>query len=150
MDIIGEGEAKYVSSLKGMVDELSLGSIVKFKGGLYDRDKLLALQKADALILPTFSENFGIIIGEALSCGTPVITTTGTPWEKIYSKKCGWYVEPTPEGLESALLDFLVKQPGDLQAMGLKGRVWIEKEYSVIKTSNRMIETYQKYLQNEN
>jgi glycosyltransferase involved in cell wall biosynthesis len=39
------------------------------------------LRSADIMVLPTYSENFGIVVAEALALGVPVITTTGTPWK---------------------------------------------------------------------
>ena len=48
-------------------------------------------RRADFFVLPTFSENFGSVVAEALGYGVPVITTKGAPWEDLLNHKCGWW-----------------------------------------------------------
>ena len=64
-----------------------------FTGPLDDAEKWTAYARADLFILPTYSENFGIVVAEALWAGVPVITTKGTPWAELEERKCGWWVE---------------------------------------------------------
>jgi glycosyltransferase involved in cell wall biosynthesis len=47
------------------------------------------LRSADVMVLLTYSENFGIVVAEALAVGVPVITTQGKAWEDLESYKCG-------------------------------------------------------------
>ena len=64
-----------------------------FTGPLDDAEKWTAYARADLLVLPTYSENFGIVVAEALWAGVPVITTKGTPWAELEERKCGWWVD---------------------------------------------------------
>lgn len=66
---------------------------VEFKGVVSERDKEAAYQWCDVLVLPTLSENFGLVVAEALERGKFVITTDGAPawadlkpWQGIYIK----------------------------------------------------------------
>ena len=74
--IIGkdEGEGK---SLKKQADRLNLNTT--FEGVVSEDAKNAAYEWCDALVLPTLSENFGLVIAEALERGKRVITTDGAP-----------------------------------------------------------------------
>ena len=61
------------------------------------------LASLDLFALPTDWENFGVVLGEALSLGVPVITTTNTPWQWVAAAGVGWFIEPTEAALTGAL-----------------------------------------------
>ena len=56
-------------------------------GPVFGRDKDELYRKADLFVLPTYSENFGVVVIEALAHGCPVITTKGAPWQEL--ENCG-------------------------------------------------------------
>jgi glycosyltransferase involved in cell wall biosynthesis len=59
--------------------------------GLVEHDKtLFVFSQYDALLFPTFSENYGHVIAEALMAGTPVIISDQTPWNDVNLFKSGW------------------------------------------------------------
>ena len=82
-----EGEGK---KLKKIAERRGLD--VEFKGVVSEAEKEAAYQWCDVLVLPTLSENFGLVVAEALERGKRVITTDGAPaWEsecKMESVKC--------------------------------------------------------------
>ena len=128
--IAGEGEPTYVSSLKLKTIELGIEKMVTFCGGVYGEKKWELYRKADVFILPTYSENFGIVVAESLASGTPVITTKGTPWEELNLYKCGWWIEVGSETTKEALIKFLALSEDQLKEMGCNGRKLIETKYS--------------------
>jgi glycosyltransferase involved in cell wall biosynthesis len=54
-----------------------------FIGPVFDKDKENLYAQADLFVLPSYSENFGAVVIEALAHGCPVITTKGTPWSEL-------------------------------------------------------------------
>lgn len=144
INIAGEGESEYILSLKNKAKELGIGDIVNFCGGVYGEKKWELFREADVFILPTYSENFGIVVGEALACGTPVITTKGTPWEELNTEHCGWWTEIGTEATKEALIDFLSKDCESLKIMGLKGRNLINFKYSNRIVAGKIYNLYNK------
>lgn len=128
--IAGEGEQTYVSSLKSKTIELGIDKMVNFCGGVYGEKKWELYRKSDVFVLPTYSENFGIVVAESLASGTPVITTKGTPWEELNTHRCGWWIEISSKTTKAALIKFLALSENQLKEMGYNGRKLIETKYS--------------------
>lgn len=144
INIAGEGDEEYISSLKKKSKDLGVSEIIHFLGGIYNAKKWELFKNADIFVLPTYSENFGIVVGEALACGTPVITTKGTPWKELNTKHCGWWIEIGTQATKKALIEFLSLTSEELEIMGKNGRKLIEQTYSTKKTANDMYLLYKK------
>ena len=140
--IAGEGDVSYIETLKQITLQADVQDIISFAGGVYGEDKWNLFRKADVFVLPTFSENFGIAIAEALASGTPVITTKGTPWEDLPKYGCGWYTEIGTMPTVNALKDFLQLDEKTLERMGRNGRRLIEEKYSTQAMADEMMELY--------
>jgi len=106
--IIGDGEPAYLEKCKMIARSLDATSWrVDWLGSIWNEHKWRYLQAADLMCLPTHSENFGYVVPESLLVGTPVLTTTGTPW-KDYNARSELYIcEPEPISIEQALEAFL-------------------------------------------
>lgn len=144
--IVGEGEAAYINELRAFALQLDVDDIISFEGGVYGNRKWKLFQQADLFVLPTYSENFGIVVAEALASGTPVITTTGTPWSELVSKHCGWWTEVGTEATIQALRDFLSLTEDELWGMGHNGRKLVEAKYSAYKVAEEFVEMYKTIL----
>ena len=75
--IAGDGKPEYVSELRESAKRLRLESAVLWTGRLEGRDKMAAFAAATVFALPSYSENFGIALVEALAAGLPCVTTEG-------------------------------------------------------------------------
>ncbi|WP_367302563.1 glycosyltransferase [Allorhodopirellula heiligendammensis] len=101
--LVGPDEAGYRGEVERQITALGLSSEISFHPEVNELEKWQQYANADIFILPSFSENFGIVVAEALVSGLPVITTTGTPWSTLAHDEVGWCVEPTVEGLSDAI-----------------------------------------------
>lgn len=141
--IAGEGDANYIAELKHLAEQKRVDNIVKFIGGVYGDAKWDLYHKADLFVLPTHSENFGIVVAEALACGTPVITTVGAPWEELNTWNCGFWVECSQIAITNAIREALNATNEELQVMGENGRRLMEERYSVEAIAEKMKDLYE-------
>jgi len=140
--IAGMGEPSYVQHLADLTSSLCLDDFVTFLGPLSGEAKQSALAHADAFILPSFSESFGIAIAEAMSWGLPVLTTTATPWQVLADQNMGWLVEPTINALAEGLFDMFQTSPEVISVKGMKSRKYIADNYDWSVVSGKMIDAY--------
>lgn len=129
--IAGTGETFFIDQLKNKVKELELSADIEFIGEVVGDKKETVFSEASIFALPSYSENFGIVVGESLIRGIPVITTNKTPWHEILDEGCGWYIEPGVQSLQSALTEAISNSPESLANMGARGREFILKNYTL-------------------
>lgn len=139
--IAGIGEDSYVSELKALAHDIGLQR-VSFSGPAYGSEKTLAYLNADATVLPTHSENFGMVVAEALALGRPALVAKGAPWQVLETERCGWWVNNDVDSLVRALSVTLNKPRQELLAMGQRGRKLMEKDYSWPSVAERMDAAY--------
>lgn len=144
--IVGEGDEAYINELKQLATNRDVMDIIHFEGGVYGERKWALYRTADCFILPTHSENFALVVAEALASGTPVITTKGTPWSDLESRHCGWWTEIGVKPTKEALLKFLMLTDKELEVMGRNGRKLVEEKYSARKMAEDMVVLYQKVI----
>jgi glycosyltransferase involved in cell wall biosynthesis len=127
--IAGPDEDGYRKKIEKEIDRLSLRGSVECIGDVSGSAKSRLLAGADLFVLPSFSENFGVVVAEALSYGLPVLTTTGTPWEILRDRDCGWWVVPEVEPLSAALREAIALDSDRLIGMQDRARA-LASEYS--------------------
>ena len=125
-----------------MVKDLGLGDSVVITGEVQGKMKDALLANADVFVLPSYSENFGIVVAEAISWGRPVIASTGTPWKEVADVGAGWWVKPEEDALTNALAEALGKRREELDEMGLRGRALVAERYGSSVPANRLISAY--------
>lgn len=101
--IAGFNEDNHLKELTEFSKKNKLDKSIDFLGPLIGDDLVNIYRNADIFILPTHSENFGLVVAEALSYGLPTITTQGTPWSILELEKAGWWCKPTIEDISNKL-----------------------------------------------
>ncbi len=125
----GTGDAAYIDSLKVMAKELGVENRVHFLGMVVGREKLSLYQSADLFVLPTSQENFGLVLIEALACGTPIVTTKGVDiWRDVEASGSGMICDQAPQVLADTISTIL---SNDSLRMGMaaKARPWVFSEF---------------------
>jgi glycosyltransferase involved in cell wall biosynthesis len=141
MVIAGSDEFNHKAEIVKRIHQLHLEDFVFFTGPLFDQVKRDAFAAADIFVLPTKRENFGNVVVESLGAGVPIITTKGTPWEKLVTYRCGWWVDVDANAIAEALKAALSSTPDELKRMGQRGKELAAK-YSWNNSARMTIELY--------
>ena len=140
--IMGKYDDDYEQWLKDEVSRLHLEDSVEFVGFVSGKEKYDRLSKLTALMVPSAQENFGMIVPEALICGTPVYASLGTPWEELNDCNAGWWKDNAPETIAGVIMEILSKSDEDLLVMGKNGRHLIEEKYEQHMVAKMMEQLY--------
>ena len=142
MIVAGPDEGGHLAEVRGAVRAAGLDAEFEFTGSVNDGAKWVLYQDAEFFVLPSYSENFGLVIAEALASGLPVITTQATPWREIETEQLGWWIPPGGEALAGALREATACAPGVLAAMGARGRRVAAERYSWSAAAGKMLAIY--------
>lgn len=146
--IAGPDEAGHRKEVENATARAGLNEVVFFSGPISPEEKDSVFLSSDLLVLPSYSENFGMAAAEALAHGLPVLTTKGTPWSTLPGMGCGWWVDATVDGLEQGLRQATLLHTNELQEMGAKGRAFMRENFSWKQVAERMISMYATVLKN--
>ena len=89
----------------GWLDEIRATPNAQYHAGVAQPALYRMLGQADCLVLPSRFDSFGMVVAEAMACGTPAIVSTQTGAKTIIEQhpRAGWIVEPDEESLYKCL-----------------------------------------------
>ena len=99
-----EGE---LDKLKDLSQDLKIQDNIEFVGQLDSDNKKCFLKHAQCLVMPSHTENFGLVAAEALFQNTPVIASKNTPWEVLEIEQAGFYIINTPQAISESVITML-------------------------------------------
>jgi glycosyltransferase involved in cell wall biosynthesis len=144
--LVGPGRHTNVKQMQTSIMRLNLNQRVTWLGPLFDSERDEAYKAAGLFIQPSFQENFGNSIAEALASGCPVLTTCETPWKILQERQWGWWVPMNVESLTRTLREALALSPEELRTRGLAAKAWIQNECSVESVAGKMADWYRTLL----
>ncbi|MCL5004510.1 MAG: glycosyltransferase [Patescibacteria group bacterium] len=146
--LAGPDENNYRKNLKSQISNLKIDDKVIFTGMLVGDDKIAAYRESDVFVLPSYSENFGMVVAEAMAAGKPVVITKGVGIaKKVEEAGAGLVVEKDAKQVAEAILKIL--NNSDLaKKIGENGRKLVKTEFSSGKVAEKFMEEYNKILQN--
>lgn len=161
--IVGNGEDAYRQTLSAKISELGLDKSVDIHAPVFGEAKVKLYQESAVFCLPSYSENFGMVIAEAMSCGVPVITTNGTPWQLLNgdvstmgacldmqgeNKRTGWCIDLTIDNLASTLREAMLMDSNELFEMGQRGSKLINSNFNYRMVAKKNIALYEWIINN--
>jgi glycosyltransferase involved in cell wall biosynthesis len=141
LSIAGPDNDGHLAQMQHLAQRLQLKRI-DFVGAVRGKAKWEIYRNAEVFVLPTYSENFGMTVAEALASGVPAIVSKGAPWRDLDEKAAGWWIDIGLDPLVSCLEDALAQVPDTLNEMGQRGRNWMAQEFSWVRLGRQMAETY--------
>jgi glycosyltransferase involved in cell wall biosynthesis len=127
----GPADGAYAAQLQALAGRLGVTESIVWTGMLLGDDKWGALQCAEAFLLPSHQENFGIAVAESLSVGVPVLISKAVNiWADIVADGAGTACEDTVESFEQQMIDWLKRSPAQVSQMGRQARKIFRERYT--------------------
>ena len=146
--IAGPGEQRDTKKVKKWIDKYGLGyGKVTFTGILNGKEKLEAYSGSDIFVLPSYSENFGMSVVEAMACSVPVVISNKVGiYKDVEQNNAGIVTETNPHSLYAGI-KLLLENPDLSKKVAMNGRKLVESYYEIDKVADRIISVFQDILQ---
>lgn len=144
--VAGPGETGYVNKAKRLFKNAGLSDKVIFTGAILEEEKISALYESDIFVLPSYGENFGIAVLEAMACGLPVIGTNKVGlFPDIKEYDSGIVTTCNAGQIAKAMLKLLDNE-ALRKSMGQRGRGLVESRFTNDRIAGKVINIYQNIL----
>lgn len=140
--IAGPDDRGYVKIAKQYFVDDSGNNTAVFSGPIYGEKKNVLLKTANAFVLPTRSENFGIAVQEGLSAGLPVVCTKGAPWGIVESAGAGKWVNVSADDIAEGLRSVMTADDQEVEKMAIAGKRIIQEFFKWQSVTQKLIEVY--------
>jgi len=138
--IAGPDQVGWARELQDLTQKMGIAKRVHWPGMLVGDEKWGALRSAEAMLLPSHGENFGVVIAEALSCGTPVLISNRVNiWREVDSVRAGLVCDNTQQAFGATLEAFLKQSDGELSLMRDRAIVCFDKFFNLKNTALELL-----------
>lgn len=125
-------DKQYAQQLHQQVQTLNLAAKISFREAVHGNEKEQMYANAFLTILPSHSENFGNVVIESLAQGTPVIASTGTPWQLLETERAGSWVNNDPDSIRAAIETYLSMPENVYQPYRKRAAALARRDYDVV------------------
>ena len=132
----------YSDNPSGNSDSASPAPVI-FNGPAFGKEKDALMRKAEAFILPSFSEGLPMAVLEAWAYGIPVLMTDHCNLPEGFTAGAAIRIGTEVPGIAGGLRELFQGSPGDLEAMGGAGRALVEEQFTWPKVAAQMKEVYE-------
>ncbi len=144
--LAGPDQTGWVARLKALAAELGVAERITWPGMVRNEMKWGAFYAAEAFVLPSHQENFGIAVAESLGCGLPaLISDKVNIWREIKSADAGLVAPDTAEGTVDLLRQWLSLSPARRAAMGVAARELFMRRFTVDAMANGLLDVVHRY-----
>lgn len=147
--LAGPDNEGYSGKVKGWAKGKGIERYITFTGMLLGEMKLAVLQESSMFVLPSYTENFGVAVIEAMAYGCPVIISNKVNiWREVNRAGAG-LVAPCCAERFSELMMELLDNPKMRIELGLKGKALVQKSFSWPQVAKILEDIYQSLLDEE-
>jgi glycosyltransferase involved in cell wall biosynthesis len=146
----GSGAADYEGYLRGLVSKTPAYAKVRFVGHVEGEDKNLFLQGSDIFALPSYSENFGISVAEAMAVARPVIVSRGVDVAGQINEANAGIVIDGENGECTAAIKKLLDNPHASEEMSQNAILLMKNKFTPEACAKKLIDKYQWVLERAN
>lgn len=136
----GPDQTGWVAALQAQARRLGVADRIHWPGMLQGDTKWGAFHAAEAFVLPSHQENFGIAVAEALGCGLPVLISNKVNiWREIESAGAGLVQEDTDDGTHALLEQWLALEPAARAGMAQAASELFNDRFTVSAMANSLL-----------
>ncbi len=133
-------DESYLANLLRLTNELQARERIRFTGMLGGERKWGAFAAADAFILPSHQENFGIAVVEALACGTPVLISNQINiWREIVADRAGFAEQDDLAGTKRLLERWNATAADERKAMGARAKISFARRFEINRAVDSLL-----------
>ena len=144
--IAGPDSIGYKKEVERFLAGNNLLNKVVFTGMLSGKDKLAAYVDAEMFVLPSYFENFGMSVIEAMACGIPVIVSNRVGiYKEIEASNAGIVVDLQPENLYKEIKN-LLENPNLEYKVSTNGKQLVKEKYDIYNVAVMMYDAYKKII----
>ncbi|MCH8181073.1 MAG: glycosyltransferase [Proteobacteria bacterium] len=139
--IAGPANDDHGQRMQALATQLGLDDITVWTGMVSGPTKWGAFRCADAFVLPSHQENFGISVAEALACGVPVLISRQVNiWREVLASQAGLAEDDTLAGTQALLQQWLAMPRPGWQAMRQRARDCFVARFHIERAAESLIE----------